>query len=1247
MSSNSNAKQQELKHIASIVRALITSTKPPCYLRNILREYNEVESKQLPYKSLGYKTAQELLEDTGEFHFNGNRGGGDVIIAAKPSVKTAHITSMVRGQKASKSTRIAPVKAVKQPPRMLSNRTNGFGFGSGAGDRNNNSSNNFNSYNNRSNNTPTAHQHQQQQQQLQRQRSMGSNSQQMDLRDMLNSKKNQRIQQPQYQTNSEQSKLQSRIVQNENQAQQQQQSGPRAILGAAKPSGPKEVQNQAADMEIKNRNTPPKAQQPLSQNSTATTTTNTTRRTLQVVIDSTNQKPNINQSNHQQQQSQAAPMARSTKPLVVYQPNATANHHPTSNLASRLQQNQQPTLPQPQQQAQHKQQQQPVNAHQVVQPGDAMKSGTTGIQSRLKVVAPEFTPNQHKPSFQHYNPKLDAISALIQYCRSKNYSAPRFNSMKGKFSNRTYSCCVHVNDVIYSTYPHEYETEYQAKEACANTALAKLKMQEKKRPMPPCSFSGTKLLDKLYTELLKHPHGIFAKNLPEWFETTFEQSLPEDWWIMIQESSLFTTETGLSKVIIFANKDADRDLTPLDDKTKVIQIDPICLPWSEDYWSILVTHCASTVEIWGRLFGAEYSVRFTALMNDINVYMANKKERPVSITRKNIYLVFQDDCWNRVRVEELDKSKGSALCFFIDFGDADWQPVDKLMICESHFLKLPAQAVPFCLYGLEDFEGNPKARTCLEDLFANKSVVGKIFTKESEFYDTNSKFHGKVQVVLFDTSTAEDVNLNQEISNMICHQSLTPEINPTTVNNIFVTHISDNGDIFVQVKSAELKYIQSLLQQTVETRFKRDQHKVTFEDLKRSTMFLICDDEDANDVKWYRGALADAKNLKPDSDKFPMYFVDQGITKTTDISKIFLLESLSLALSKFPEQAIKVRMHNIPDITKDIVGRIRGLLPKDCEALAKMVVAGPVPLVTIHTRLEGPGILVTINDVIRNEHELMGCSDLLPGASGGADNNRDSSKFALDFSKTTQNNANAMGNLSSPSTPTSNAFIDITQPLLTTMPGSPQKVSDLPKLCNYSAIPAIGDYFEVRITMSANPSNFIIQPYKDYPNLRTLMKELQVFCENSDEFIPTDMVDIGEAYAAKNADGFFHRVTAVKKYGDMIHVRFCDFGDSATLDSSQLKILPLKFRQLPKMAVPAKLYGIKAVNAEWTLDDCLFFRKLTVGQTFVSVIKNIKYDKDNSLLSPILELELIDVTTDEDVYVHQLLLDEERAIKEN
>lgn len=115
----------------------------------------------------------------------------------------------------------------------------------------------------------------------------------------------------------------------------------------------------------------------------------------------------------------------------------------------------------------------------------------------------------------------------------------------------------------------------------------------------------------------------------------------------------------------------------------------------------------------------------------------------------------------------------------------------------------------------------------------------------------------------------------------------------------------------------------------------KEQHKIVYDDFKRSNMFLVCDDSDANDIKWYRASLADI-NAHPDNEKYTMYFIDNGITKSVDISKIFLLESLSMALSNFPAQAIKVRLHNIPDITKNIVGRIRGLLPNECDALVSI-----------------------------------------------------------------------------------------------------------------------------------------------------------------------------------------------------------------------------------------------------------------------------------------------------------------------
>lgn len=239
----------------------------------------------------------------------------------------------------------------------------------------------------------------------------------------------------------------------------------------------------------------------------------------------------------------------------------------------------------------------------------------------------------------------------------------------------------------------------------------------------------------------------------------------------------------------------------------MLQLKPISLPWSEDYWNIFITHCASTIEVWGRLFGNEYNVRFGALMNEIENYMVERKERPASVVRERIYLISINDCWHRVRVEELDKSKGTALCFFIDFGDTDWLPVDQLYICEANFLCLPAQAVPFSLYGLEDFEQNPFACKHLDELLPTKSVVGKIFTKEGEFNTANLKSCSKIQVVIFDTSTQDDINLNHLLLDNICNNTPAPEIRKHTVNNVLVTDVTDNGDIYVQLRSPEVKYL--------------------------------------------------------------------------------------------------------------------------------------------------------------------------------------------------------------------------------------------------------------------------------------------------------------------------------------------------------------------------------------------------------------------------------------------------------
>ncbi|XP_011179383.2 uncharacterized protein LOC105210260 [Zeugodacus cucurbitae] len=1342
---NNNSKQQRLKYIANVVRALVTSRKPPCKLREVLREYPEIEGEPLNFRKLGYTTAKDLLKATGEFSFQ--QYGEETYINAVPSQKSAHISSMVRQQKASKSTRITVAPQVRQPKRSdqswnkssySSNvyqrlpatgqqqqqqqqrwRSNVSNTAAGAGDRNNNNSQQQNNNNRNSSASgqqqqkatkPTQKPQQQQQQAqktqqqqqppLQRQKSLGATTtnktaggnEKRDLREMLNAKAaqqqsngggaanngnkaagetdlrerlNVKRQQQQHQQQQQQQKQQA--------AAEQQKSSPRPILGQNNNSAiaiastlilaqreqkmQEQHQQQRAQLlaaqQLRQQQQQQQQQQQLIQQNLLQQQQLQKQAQQQMQAQ---QQLQVQQQQQQQQQTQPRPLMAvgvakpgvgigSVQDRLRIRINNNNNHQNSNGTNGSSTPETSPALSstgsdklltaansfvasaamqqlQIQQQPQFHKQRYIVKQQQQQQ----LQQQQLGEANGQHVIPPRI--------FQ-FNPKLDPMTSLSQYCVVRRYAPPAYSAIRSKFT-RLYQCRVNVNGTIFSTYPNEYLHEHVAQISCAQKAIEQLKLQEARRPLPLFSEGDADLIDKLYNELKQHPHGIFAKNIPEIFEEAYKQSLPEHWWTLVQTSPKFTTESATNNaVIVFANEEADKEKAGA--TGAIIQMDGIALPWKQKYWQLYVTYCASTIDVWARLFGKEYGERFDGVMSEIEAHMSTQKTRPLSLACKNIYLVCINECWHRVRVEELDKPNATARCFFIDFGDSDWVAVSELYICEAQFLRLPAQAVPLSLFGLEDFAGNPNARRHLDAMLSSKSVVGEILTKESDFYNTESSACGKIQVVLYDTSTEEDVNLNSLLLSKICDDTPQPEIKHKGATNVLVSHICDEGDLYLQILNTDFKYVQKLIRQLIESKFKRDQHKITATDLKRSNLFLICEDSADGEAQWYRGALADMPNYRVEDEEFDIFYVDYGITRRTHISNIFRLESLSTALSKFPRQAIRARLHNIPPISKSIVGRMRALLPANCAAFVKMNKPGKLPYVTVYRRHESSDMLCNINEDIRMEAELE---------SSTASNGEDDDALPINGKHLGLAKNGSGGSLNSPTT--QQTFVEMTRglTLTTSVPNSPQKVAELPKLQNYTAIPRDpNDFLEVRVTMSANPSNFTIQPYKDYPRLRDLMKELQEYCENNDEFIPADMVEIGQAYAAKNPDGFYHRVVVVNTYnGDMIHVCFCDFGDIAILRSDQLKILPAKYRQLPKMSIQAKLHGITATHGDWSLEDCLRFRQLTVGQKFVASIKRITYDKLGAPDTPILDLELIDVTTDEDVYIHEILLQEQRAV---
>uniref|UniRef100_A0A1B0ATJ0 HTH OST-type domain-containing protein n=1 Tax=Glossina palpalis gambiensis TaxID=67801 RepID=A0A1B0ATJ0_9MUSC len=98
------SREAQLKHVTSIVRSIINSHKQPCFMRDVLTYYPEVEGMPLPYRSLGYETPEYFLMETGEFTFT-TSSNGDTIITAKYNNSSAHIVTFVSEQKTNKSSR--------------------------------------------------------------------------------------------------------------------------------------------------------------------------------------------------------------------------------------------------------------------------------------------------------------------------------------------------------------------------------------------------------------------------------------------------------------------------------------------------------------------------------------------------------------------------------------------------------------------------------------------------------------------------------------------------------------------------------------------------------------------------------------------------------------------------------------------------------------------------------------------------------------------------------------------------------------------------------------------------------------------------------------------------------------------------------------------------------------------------------------------------------------------------------------
>lgn len=103
-------------------------------------------------------------------------------------------------------------------------------------------------------------------------------------------------------------------------------------------------------------------------------------------------------------------------------------------------------------------------------------------------------------------------------------------------------------------------------------------------------------------------------------------------------------------------------------------------------------------------------------------------------------------------------------------------------------------------------------------------------------------------------------------------------------------------------------------------------HRGLYASKGKQQLYLVNDEKDN---KWYRASL-EAEQSGPFC---RMLYVDRGIQKLVNVQNIYQLEMLSVALSRYPAQAIRMRMFDIPEITDYLLSRMRVLLKTGLTAM--------------------------------------------------------------------------------------------------------------------------------------------------------------------------------------------------------------------------------------------------------------------------------------------------------------------------
>lgn len=522
-----------------------------------------------------------------------------------------------------------------------------------------------------------------------------------------------------------------------------------------------------------------------------------------------------------------------------------------------------------------------------------------------------------------------SFEKLVKYCQEAKFDPPEIKIIENPLTKGSFKCQVTINGKVYISYQDFYQSKLEAQEASCKVAVQELKNEEELLQNPLDVLSDTEIVRKIWLMIRSSIGGVFIKHITKMYIDTYKLSLPENWHQMVKqhESSLFNFETNaFNELIIFAIGDVDSGSNGHAESGGILEVEvapaqeiaELEFPWGEKLWNVFVTSAFSTNDICGRLIGTDYSDALDKLLTEIEILMMTTKERPAEIQLNHIYLTSISECYHRIKVIEISDKQANCIC--IDNGDHEWISFDEIYMCNPEFLKIAPQAFKLSLFGLEAFENDPNvSQQPLFEPLVFKSLVGEVMIDKSFWFNNKTK---PIPMILYDTSTDEDVNLNETLMNSILKSIPTPTLHQKENNQVIITCVEDDAINCQLVKSSV--YIQQLINNIPKELLLKNRGMYVDKSDKKK-IYLVFDPKNKN---WFRARL----DRLLEGDAHMMYYVDHGYKTLVRVEDMYRLDKVSIILFFYPPQALKFGLFNV-QLNSDVKKRLLALLPNGRQAL--------------------------------------------------------------------------------------------------------------------------------------------------------------------------------------------------------------------------------------------------------------------------------------------------------------------------